>query len=192
MLTGFPQSLVLLLTGLVYYAVDFYLMHYHGRRTHTQGARSWRYTLLMIGFWTLLAIQPVLLPVLGLHTEAWWGLALQCAGVAVIIGALGLHWWARSHLKHFYVEDVQFRDGQYLVDTGPYRRVRHPVFTSFFLIAIGMLLVNPAVPTLAMLLYVFVDFSRAARKEEALLSEHLPEYAEYMEHTGRFCPRWRE
>ncbi len=192
MLIGIPQSIVLFLTGLVYYAVDFWLMRYYRRRAEESGARSWRYTALMVAFWALLVLQPVLLPMLGLSTDAGWGLASQVAGVALILVALALHWWARSHLKHFYVEDVRFQEGQYLVDTGPYRRVRHPVFTSFFLIAIGMLLVSPAVTTLIMLLYVAVDFPRAARQEEELLLEKLPDYADYMERTGRFSPRWRE
>ena len=192
MLVGIPQSLTLLLTGLVYYAVDFWLMRHYGRRASESGARSWRYTVLMVGFWALLVLQPVFLPWLGLSTDAWWGLAIQATGVALILVGLALHWWARSHLKQFYVEDVRFQEGQYLVDTGPYRRVRHPVFASFFLIAIGMLLVSPAVTTLAMLAYVTVDFSSAARQEEEMLLEELPDYADYMERTGRFSPRWRE
>lgn len=191
MLTGIYQSAAILLTGLVYYTVDCWLMrHYDRHRAQGASARSWRYTFLMVAFWALLIMQPVLLPGLGLSTTAWWGLAIQATGVVLIIYALALYWWARSHLQHFYVEDVQFQDGQYLVDTGPYGRVRHPVFTSFFLIAVGLLLVNPAVTTLAMVLYVFVDFSRAARKEEDLLTEKLPEYANYMERTGRFSPKW--
>jgi protein-S-isoprenylcysteine O-methyltransferase Ste14 len=145
----------------------------------------------MVAFWTLLVVQPVLMPGLGVSTTAWWGLAIQAAGIALIACALVLHWWARVHLQHFYVEDVQFQDGQYLVDTGPYSRVRHPVFTSFFLIAVGLLLANPALTTLVMVLYVSIDFSSAARKEEALLSQELPEYVPYMEQTGRFFPKWR-
>lgn len=190
MLTGLPQSVAILLTGLVYYAVDFWLMrHYDKGDGHASSARSWRYTSLMVAFWALLAVQPVLLPRLGLSTSAWGGLVVQGAGLVLIAGGLGLHWWARSHLKHFYVEDVQFQEGQYLVETGPYSRVRHPVFSSFFLISVGMVCVNPALTTLAMVVYVVIDFSRAARKEEALLSDKLPQYTEYVEHTGRFFPK---
>ncbi|MFN2217525.1 MAG: methyltransferase family protein [Anaerolineae bacterium] len=192
MLIGIPQSIVILLTGLVYYAVDFWLMrHYDQPGDQGASARSWRYTLLMVAFWAVLVIQPVLLPRLGLRTTAWWGLAIQAVGLASILCGLALHWWARSHLKHFYVEDVRFLEGQYVVDTGPYGRVRHPVFTSFFLVALGMMLVNPALTTLAMVVYVAIDFTSAARQEEALLSEKLPEYAVYMQRTGRFIPRWR-
>jgi protein-S-isoprenylcysteine O-methyltransferase Ste14 len=190
MLTGLPQSVAILLTGLAYYAVDFWLIRrYDQSHEQASSARSWRYTSLMVAFWALLVVQPVLLPRLGLSTAAWGGLVLQGAGLLLIVSGLGLHWWARSHLKQFYVEDVRFQEGQYLVDTGPYSCVRHPVFSSFFLISVGMVCVNPALTTLAMVIYVAIDFSRAARKEEALLSDKLPQYAEYVEHTGRFFPK---
>jgi protein-S-isoprenylcysteine O-methyltransferase Ste14 len=105
------------------------------------------------------------------------------------MGGLLIHWWGRSHLQQFYVEDVVFQQGHALVDTGPYRYVRHPLFTSFFMLVIGLLLVNPAVPTLLMTIYALWDFSRAARQEEDLLCERLDGYAEYIQRTGRFFPR---
>ena len=192
MWTGLFQSGVILLTGLLYYVVDTWLMgHFDQHRAEEGSGRSRGYTAFMIGFLALLVLQPVLLPGLGFQTSEWWGLLVQVVGVGMITGALALHWWARVHLRHFYVEDVDFQEGQYVVDTGPYNLVRHPIFASFFMIAMGLLLVNPAVTTLLMNIYVFVDFSRAARKEEELLIERLPHYASYMEHTGRFWPKWR-
>ena len=192
MLTGIQQSVAILLTGIVYYAVDAWLIRRFDPYRPGQGSgRSWGYTAFMVAFLTLLIAQPVLLPGLGLRVDAWWGLALQAAGMLLIAGSLALHWWARSHLRQFYVEDVQFQDGQSLVASGPYQYVRHPVFTSFFLVAIGLLLVNPALTTLLMLVYVCVDFPRAAHREEELLAEKLPDYTDYMERTGRFVPKWR-
>lgn len=192
MLTGVFQSAVVLLTGLAYYLVDSLLIrHYDQLRAEEGSGRSWRYTAFMIGFLGLLVVQPVLFPGMGLHIQARWGLWIQGAGMVLIAGAFALHWWARTHLQQFYVEDVLFQEGQHLVNTGPYRLVRHPVFTSFFVISAGLLLVNPAATTLLLALYVAADFSQAARKEEELLAEALPEYASYMKHTGRFLPKWR-
>ena len=96
MVTGIPQSALILLTGLVYYVVDFRLMrHYDRHRSQGPSARSWRYTFLMIVFWVLLVVQPVLLPEVGVSTTAWWGLVIQAAGIALIVCGLALHWWAR-------------------------------------------------------------------------------------------------
>ena len=192
MVTGALQSTVILLTGIVYYLVDAWLMrHYDRHRVEEGSGRSWGYTAFMIAFLALLVLQPVLLPGLGLQISAGWGLWVQAVGVCLVAVALALHWWARSYLKHFYVEDVQFQEGHQVVDTGPYRWVRHPIFTSFFVIAVGLLLVNPALTTLLMLVYVLVDFPRAARGEEELLMEKLPQYASHMQRTGRFWPKRR-
>jgi protein-S-isoprenylcysteine O-methyltransferase Ste14 len=192
MWTGLFQSGVILVTGLVYYLVDAWLLgHYDQHRAKEGSGRSWGYTAFMVAFLALLVIQPLLLPGVGLQISGRWGLWLQIFGMGMITVALALHWWARSHLKHLYVEDVQFQEGHFLVDTGPYRLVRHPVFSSFFVIALGLLLVNPAVTTLLMVVYVMIDFPRAAGQEERLLLEKLPEYANYIERTGRFWPKWR-
>ncbi len=98
-------------------------------------------------------------------------------------------YWARVHLRQFYAERVELQPGHQLVCSGPYARVRHPLFLSYFMLAFGVLLVNPALPTLAIVIYALWDFTRAARQEEQLLAANLPGYAEYMARTGRFLPR---
>lgn len=192
MFPGIFQAAITLATGLVYYAVDFGLMrHYDQDRTEAGTGRSWGYTAFMVCSLIILVLQPILLPGFSLRLQGGWGLLMEVFGVALLVGGLGLHWWSRSHLRQFYVEDVTVQNEQALVDTGPYRLVRHPVFTSFFAMALGLLLVNPAVTTLGLAIYVFVDFTRAARQEEELLSTKIPEYAGYVERTGRFTPKWR-
>lgn len=141
----------------------------------------------------LVITQPVLLPWLGISTQNPWGLGVQIIGLVLVFVSLILHAWARLHLRQFYAERVEVLPDHQLVDTGPYSFVRHPVITSFFGIAIGLFLVNPALTTLLVMLYTFWDFSRAARQEEELLSKALPDYTAYIARTPRFLPRlWRK
>jgi len=117
---------------------------------------------------------------------------MQLLGVFLILAALALHIWSRAHLGHYYAERVEVQPGHRVIDTGPYKLVRHPVITSFFGIAAGLFLINPALTTLAALLYTIWDFTRAAQQEEELLTETLPGYAEYALRTPRFLPSlWR-
>jgi protein-S-isoprenylcysteine O-methyltransferase Ste14 len=109
--------------------------------------------------------------------------------VLTILSALALHAWSRAHLQHFYAERVEVQPEHKVIDTGPYRLMRHPVITSFFGIATGLFLINPALTTLGALLYTVWDFSRAAKQEEDLLTNTLPGYAEYAHRTPRFLPR---
>ncbi len=189
MLTGVFQLAVILLAGVIYYLVDFWLIHRYDKYRQEEGTgRSWGYTILMIGVLVFLVIQPILLPCLSLHIYATWGLGIQILGIMSLIGGFWVHFWGRIHLRQFYVEDVVFQEGHTLVETGPYQYVRHPLFTSFFLIVIGLTLVNPALPTLLVLIYALWDFSLAARQEEELLRENLDGYEAYMQRTGRFLP----
>jgi protein-S-isoprenylcysteine O-methyltransferase len=114
---------------------------------------------------------------------------IQILGVITILSALALHIWSRVHLQQFYAERVEVQPEHRVIDTGPYRLVRHPVITSFFGIAAGLFLINPALTTLAVLCYTIWDFRRAAGQEEELLSRTLPGYADYAGRTPRFLPR---
>jgi protein-S-isoprenylcysteine O-methyltransferase Ste14 len=110
----------------------------------------------------------------------------------LIMTSLGLHIWSRVHLKHYYAERVEVQPEHKVIDTGPYKLIKHPVITSFFGIATGLFLINPALTTLAALLYTVWDFTRAAQQEEDLLSRSLPGYADYAVRTPRFLPRvWK-
>ena len=190
MWTGIVQSAMILGGILAFYGMDFGLMVRYDKQRRSQGSgRSWEYTLMaMIGV-TILVLQPIVVPELGLHLTAGWGRGIQIAGLVLLVGALLLHGWARRHLQHFYAERVELQESHRLVDSGPYAYVRHPIFVSFYLFVVGLLLINPSLPTLLVAGYVFWDFSRAARQEEALLSQNLVGYAEYMARTPRFLPR---
>lgn len=192
MLTGWFQSLVILTVMIAFYGMDFFLIRrYDRQRSAVKSGRAWDFTVAMILAGVMLAIQPLWLPWLGFSTQAGWGLLLQMLGVLLLLASFALHLWARVHLGRFYAERVEILPDHQVVQSGPYAYVRHPVIASFFGIAIGLFLVNPAVTTLLMLLYVFWDFGRAALQEENLLSQNLPEYRAYMQRTGRFLPRWR-
>jgi protein-S-isoprenylcysteine O-methyltransferase Ste14 len=193
MLIGIPQSLATLLTILLFYAMDFVLIRRYDRKRQASGSgRSWDFTFFIFVMVAVLVLQPILLPGLSFTTTEPWGLWIQTLGMIVIIASLALHFWSRVHLQHYYAERVEVQPEHKVIDTGPYARMRHPVITSFFGIATGLFLINPSLVTIAALLYTIWDFSRAARQEEALLSQTLPGYAEYARRTPRYLPRpWR-
>lgn len=190
MLAGISQSLAILVAVVAYYGMDFLLIARYDQDRRAKGSgRSWDFTIMAMSMAAFIIVQPILLPCLGLHVEARWGALLQAVGLLLLIGALALHWWSRAHLQHFYAERVELQPGHVLVDTGPYAYVRHPLFSSFFAFVAGLLLINPALPTLLLALYAVWDLTRAARQEEQLLSRELPGYIEYMACTPRFLPR---
>ena len=193
MLIGLPQSIATLLTILAFYTMDFTLIRRYDKQRQASGSgRSWDFTSFIFLMVAILVLQPLLLPILGFHTAHTWGLFVQLLGLIVIIDALALHIWSRVHLQHYYAERVEVQPEHKVIDTGPYALMKHPVITSFFGIASGLFLINPALTTLAALIYTIWDFTRAAQQEEDLLTKTLPGYADYARRTPRFLPRlWR-
>src|SRR5579885_488495 len=64
------------------------------------------------------------------ETAAWIGLALVAAGVA-------LAFWARWHLGANWSGSVTLKEGHELIRTGPYRAIRHPIYTAILLAIAG-------------------------------------------------------
>jgi protein-S-isoprenylcysteine O-methyltransferase Ste14 len=190
MLLGALQSIATLLTIILFYAMDFALIQRYDKKRQASGSgRSWDFTFFIFVMVAILVLQPVLLPAISFRTTEIWGLMIQIIGTVSILLALALHIWSRVHLQEFYAERVEVQPQHKVIDTGPYHLMRHPVITSFFGIAGGLFLINPALTTLAALLYTIWDFGHAAKQEEDLLSRTLPGYAEYAQRTPRFLPR---
>jgi protein-S-isoprenylcysteine O-methyltransferase Ste14 len=193
MFLGIPQATAILLTIVIFYAMDFSLIRRYDKQRQASGSgRAWDFTSFIFLMVAILVLQPIFLPALGFQTNQTWGLLIQIIGLFVIIASLTLHAWSRVHLQHYYAERVEVQPEHKVIDTGPYALMKHPVITSFFGIASGLFLINPALTTLAALLYTIWDFTRAAQQEEDLLSRTLPGYADYARRTPRFLPRlWK-
>jgi protein-S-isoprenylcysteine O-methyltransferase Ste14 len=189
MLTGIFQTVIILWAAITFYVIDFILIGTYDKQRLSSGTgRSWDYTIIMLLILVVVAAQPVFLPWAGIKIDNVSGLAMQMLGVALLAVSLRLNVWARRHLQHFYSERVELQSEHRIIDTGPYVYVRHPVFTSLFGLVIGLLLVSPSLPTIVLAIYTFVDFTRAARREEELLSKNLPGYTSYMKRTNAFIP----
>jgi len=123
---------------------------------------------------------------------------ISVAPQAMIVGAMIFNVAAlmilSAHLSlgEFWSGDLGTRARHQLVESGLYRWIRHPLYTSFVLIPIGLFLMTGdwlvAVWTLA---YVLAVAGRAWKEEEMLLGRLGQSYALYMQRTGRFLPRFR-
>ena len=190
MIKGFPLTIILTVIVLAFYAIDFYFMlRYDPKRQQKGKGWSWDYTLITFAAGVLILLQPIILPIIAFSTDATWGLAIQTVGGLSVLLSFVLHVWSRFHLRHFYTERVEVQSDHQVIDTGPYAFVRHPLIVSFFLLAGGVFLLNPALPTGLALIYTIISFTNSAKLEEKLLSSSVPGYEKYMSKVPRFLPR---
>lgn len=189
MITGVYQSLMMLIGVVPFYITDTYFHHkYDPKRKEKESGRNWWIIGGSVIIAAILFLQPVIWPQLSLVIEAWWGLAIQFLGILFMFGAAALNYWARAHLGIFYVQGSKVQENHQLIDTGPYALMRHPLFTAYFMIVIGMVFCNPSVITFLLLVGVYFYLNMWTRKDETILSQELPGYDAYMRRTHRFVP----
>lgn len=108
-----------------------------------------------------------------------------------IFGAgLLLRWYSIFYLGKYFTVDVAVAAGQKVIDTGPYRFIRHPSYTGVLLefLGFGLYMGNVVSLVLLMMPVLFV-FLRRIGIEEAVLQKALGEsYVAYMRRTRRLIP----
>jgi protein-S-isoprenylcysteine O-methyltransferase Ste14 len=80
------------------------------------------------------------------------------------------------------------RDGGTLLISGPYRIVRHPIYSGAVCIALGWAVWRRGWFTLSYVALLFALFDAKARREERWLVERFPSYAGYQRRVRRLVP----
>ncbi len=110
-------------------------------------------------------------------------LPVYLAGSAVMLFGLGFAVWARLHLGRSWSSRVAIVADQQLVCTGPYRLVRHPIYSGGLLAVIGTALIIGEMRALLAVLFALLAFLRKIKVEEALLSERFGD--QYLAYRAR-------
>ena len=116
---------------------------------------------------------------------------LRWAGFALGIVTVIFWTWVQVTLDTQWSPQLQLTKGHRLITTGPYARIRHPLyagmcgwFVSLSLLTANWIFVSACVLTFAGLLW------RIPREEQMMIETFGDEYKEYMKRTGRFFPKF--
>lgn len=110
-------------------------------------------------------------------------------GLALTLGGLLFTVWARVCLGRNWSGSVQVKAGHELVQNGPYRFVRHPIYTGLLTAILGSALALDQWRGLVAVLIVLAGFVYKLRLEERWMTETFGEaYAEYRRHTRALIP----
>ncbi len=113
-------------------------------------------------------------------------------GVPITLSGLWLLIQVHRALDVYFSPFLRIREGHRLITSGPYAHIRHPMYTSFLLLMVGLALISAhGMALLGVLLGIPALASRTIR-EEAMLEGHFgAEWRRHVARTGRLLPRWR-
>jgi protein-S-isoprenylcysteine O-methyltransferase Ste14 len=116
---------------------------------------------------------------------------LAALGTALCVGGIALTIWSQLAMGASWRVGIDSEEHTALVTSGPYRRVRNPIYTGMFVFTIGVTLVLPNLLSVlgTIGLFVIVNLVVSRVEEPYLLKEHGGEFARWKQTTGRFLPR---
>ncbi|MEJ2759259.1 MAG: isoprenylcysteine carboxylmethyltransferase family protein [Anaerolineales bacterium] len=143
--------------------------------------------LLMYGSILIYLVYP---PLLGWAHLAQFPIALRWAAIGIMFLCVIAFYWLFSSLGNNVTPTVTIRKEHQLVTSGPYRWIRHPLYTFGFIniLSLSVAAANWFIFALAWLTFIPLAM-RTPLEEERLLETFGEEYKSYINKTGRYLPK---
>jgi len=151
-------------------------------------AQRLRYWVLFVIAWLLLLYgrelpYPLNLPTIPRATP------IACVAALLCVAGLAFALWARVTLGRNWSGVVTLKEGHELVERGPYRFVRHPIYTGMLIMFFATALAQGHAAGVAGVLLMFVSFWIKLDREEKLMLKQFPKrYAAYQQRAKRIIP----
>lgn len=131
-----------------------------------------------------------------LHAHTWWlerviraDLVNFYCALSLVVAGLGFGIWARVVLGHNWSGTVTVKQDHELIQAGPYRWVRHPIYTGLLLALLGSAIARGTPAGLLGVLIAFGALWRKLRLEERFMNDTFGErYQAYRARTRTLIP----
>jgi protein-S-isoprenylcysteine O-methyltransferase len=111
------------------------------------------------------------------------------AGLGCMVAGQILRTWSIAVLGRLFTVNVAIREGHRLIESGPYRVLRHPSYTAILLVHLGIgLCIGNALSLFALVVPIAAVLINRVRVEEDVLVKGLSTYGEYVRRTYRLVP----
>jgi protein-S-isoprenylcysteine O-methyltransferase Ste14 len=154
----------------------------HGQEKTSAKSSRWGIGLVMVGFTFAFAyVRPV-----GMTKPA----AELIASMVLVPPSVMLAWAAARQLGKQWRFQAAISEGHELITAGPYRLVRHPIYTSMLMMLLATVLAWTWWPmALVAIVSYLIGTEIRVRAEEKLLTEHFGDaYIEYRRRTRAYIP----
>lgn len=176
---------------LVFAALMLIRVERRDRTAEPRPPRESRGRLPVVANFTAFAVFVACLAIFATRSDGLLAIPMAMVGCIVAAGGAYLVVRARAELGKAWSLVPQAAHDAGLVMTGPYRRVRHPIYLGLIVLATGQALAFASWPALVIVLAGIVPtFVWRARVEESVLARAFGErYEHYRQGTGMIIPR---
>ena len=134
--------------------------------------------------------------ILYLLSPPWWtwtrfplGEWIQWLGIIVAISPIFFLIWVHRHLDTQWSIALELQEGHRLITSGPYTRIRHPMYLGVFVYTIGLILISSdLLVSIFFAFTIWVNYRRIPEEEQMMIDEFGEEYLEYMKRSGKLLP----
>ncbi len=196
------RETIVFISALVYWVgvvVNIYRVRRHIGRSPNIKPAGFKERLLWTGWFIVIAVwitQPL---VIGKYSStslfSFIPSSLNNYGLltGIILVALGYAGtlWCYSALGDSWRIGVNKKETTSLIEHGPYRTIRHPIYLFQILMLTGAAFLLSTLFSIMIIIIHFICILIKSLDEEAyLLGRHGPEYRKYLSRTGRFFPKF--
>lgn len=143
-------------------------------------------SILLVGFLVLYALNSPSIMMLSVGAPDW----LRWIGVALGAISIAFYAWSRATLGKAWSSELRTGENHYLVTTGPYAHIRHPIYLALMGFLTGTALIASNFLFFAVALASVLDLGFRIPKEELMMTERFGEqYKAYVRKTGRLLPK---
>jgi len=151
--------------------------------------KGWRWYVPVVLLPVEWLLPPALIALRIGEIEAGW-LPVQVVGLAVGLAGAVLLVWASILLGRLLIHEAAVREDHALIESGPYRFVRHPVYAGYLALLLGSGVASLNVYLWFLWPVSLLGIRIQGASEEQLLEERFgQDYLRYVRRTGRLVPR---
>lgn len=139
--------------------------------------------IILLFYYTFLATN---YEILKLNFPFW----IKSIGLLISLASLALKFWAYKTLGKNWSEKIAIYETHQLVTTGPYRIIRHPVYSAYLLVFLGGFLVNGNIIIILLgIIYFLINIFRCNQEEKELYFTFQESFLEYKKQVSKFFPK---
>lgn len=117
--------------------------------------------------------------------------SIRLLSIIIILAGTYLFYSTHKTLGKYFSPILSLKKDHRLIQSGPYKYIRHPMYTSLYIIIIGFWILssNLLVGFIPIIMFTILYLTRINNEEKMMIKQFKTQYKKYIKKTGRLLPK---